>query len=738
MSDECDERDLDDAGDASGSSEDEKDGLGLTEEFARIEQEIEREVSGPAAAGDEAPERVDDGVPDGPPPLRWEDTDSSEWVAPVEARAGQETDEWSDDEATDAGEVASGGPVLDPSPPTQGGSLADQPADGLVEGPAEEGDAEGAADGAAAEERREPERVAGADAEGQSEDDDEADPDDEPAQTPAGGEPAIEHTIIRPRPLAPRPPAAVALGAGGGLIDDADLNVKTPSLWWRFLTGSILIVVATATAVALSSLLFLTEVAAKLQPIPGIQEKLDVLENPGDPQTILIVGSDERSETPGDPGRSDTTMLLRVDAEAGVLSLFSLPRDLKVDIPNYGEGRLNEAFTVGGVQKTLRTVQNLTGLEVNHVVNVDFQGFADAVNAIECVYVDIDRKYFNDNSQALSASDQYAEIDINAGYQRLCGLDALAYVRYRHEDNDIVRAARQQDFLREARQKIQPQELIFSGRGNELIDIFTKYTSSDVDEAAQVIGILQAFIAVRDVPIQQVSFEGDLADVDENGVAYVTASDEQIETAVDEFLGGGTTAGVRGGDEAGEKKDAGKSGGGRRKGGGKGGKGKEKDPMNGATVISTEDVAAAQGGIDKFAAFGRTSARRLEFPVYVPTAVVPGSTYSSDSRQYEIKDIDDEKQDAYKMVIAYQTPSTLTEYYGIEGTTWSDPPILEKKSESREIDGRTYDLFYDGDRLRLVAWHEGGNSYWVSNTLAQTLEEADMLAIATSVDEAHG
>ena len=700
-----DERDPDDAADAAGSSDGEKDGLGLTEEFARIESEIEREVGGPASAADDAPERVEDAA-DEPPPLRWEDTDSSEWVAPIAARPGQETGEWSEAGAED-------------SLPGED----DEPA---------------APAGDAAAERPEPAPVAGENAEEPSAGDGGAGLDDEPAQTPTGEEPAVEHTIIRPRPLAPRPPAAVALGARGGLIDDADLNVRTPSLWWRFLTGSILIVVATATAVALSSLLFLTDVAAKLQPIPGIQEKLDVLENPGDPQTILIVGSDERSETPGDPGRSDTTMLLRVDAEAGVLSLFSLPRDLKVEIPNYGVGRLNEAFTVGGVQKTLRTVQDLTGLKIHHIVNVDFQGFADAVDAIECVYVDIDRKYFNDNSQALSAADQYAEIDINAGYQRLCGLDALSYVRYRKEDNDIIRAARQQDFLREARQKIQPQELIFSGRGNELIDIFTKYTSSDVDEAAQVIGILQAFIAVRDVPIQQVSFEGDLGDeTGENGEAFLTASDQQLETAVDEFLGGGTTKGVRGGDEAGEKKDAGKSGSGGKKGGGKGGR-DEKDPIDGATVISTEDVAAAQGGIDKFAAFGRTSARRLKFPVFVPTAVVPGSTYSSDSRQYEIKDIDDAKQDAFKMVIAYQTPSTLTEYYGVEGTTWSDPPILEKKSESREIDGRIYDLFYDGDRLRLVAWREGGNSYWVSNTLAQTLEEADMLAIATSVDEAHG
>ncbi|MDQ3103185.1 MAG: LCP family protein [Actinomycetota bacterium] len=729
MSDKDDEHeDLEDdpAGDgAAGDGEEEKDGLGLTEEFARIEAEIEHEVGRSAATGDEP----EDGEPEGPREVRSDDTDSSEWAAPVPGGTGSETDEWAavgeegftgeedavaddgeeddvvaDDRADDEDDLVAG-------PDDEDVAVPDDGADGV------HGDAVSDVPVAAADVSTPPPE-GGSPAH---------QPPDGPADVDASAAPeppATEHTIVRPRPLAPRPSAAVGLGAGGGLIDDADLDVKTPALWWRFLTGSMLIVIATATAVALSFLLFLTDVAADLQPIPGIADRLDEIP-PGDPQTILIVGSDKRSETPGDPGRSDTTMLLRVDSDNGILSLFSLPRDLKVEIPNYGTGRLNEAYTVGGVKRTLDTVRDLTGLKINHVVNVDFVGFAEAVNAIDCVYVDIDRKYFNSNEGAYGA-ELYAEIDINAGYQRLCGLDALAYVRYRHEDNDIVRAARQQDFLREARQKIRPSELVFNGKGNDLIDIFTKYTSSDVDEAGEVIEILKAFIAVRDVPIQQVSFEGNLADVDENGVAYVTASEEQIKKAVDEFLNGATTEGPRGGDNADQKQADGDG----KKKAEKKKKKEEEDPTAGSSVIEADA---------SFARFGSTSARRLKLPVWVPTAVVPGSTYSTGSRQYEIMDLEDHKQPAYKLVIAYETPSTLTEYYGVEGTTWSDPPILNDKSESREIDGRVYDLYYDGDRLRMVAWHDiEGNSYWISNTLAQTLEEADMLAIAASMNEAHG
>ena len=543
-----------------------------------------------------------------------------------------------------------------------------------------------------------------------------------PSETDA---PASEHTVIRAG--SPTPPGgAVPIGAGGYGAPDAQIAATPRSLWWRFVAGSILIITATATAVALSSLLFLTDVAARLQPIPSVKKDLVTL-NPGDPQTILIVGSDERSGTPGDPGRSDTTMLLRVDAEKEVLSLFSLPRDLKVDIAGdkYGVGRLNEAFTDGGVQKTLQTVQDLTGLEINHVVNVDFQGFADAVDAIGCVYVDVDRDYFNDNA-GLYGDQEYAEIDVNAGYQRLCGLNALAYVRFRHDDNDIVRAARQQDFLSQARQQVPVREVLpVIGGGdlsNKLIDIFTKYTRSDIRDPGEVIAVLKAFVGVIDVPIKEVHFNGNLDAVDPSGIAYVTATDKQIDKAVEEFLGEEDTDGPRGGagGSANQEKPS--------KSKKKKGKGGSKDGLDEAAVVDADPAVAR---------FAATSARRLDLPIFYPKLMAGdstfASTYDAGSRQYDIRDEDDKKQPAYKMVVQYTSPETVPEYYGVEGTSWEDPPILDNPSETREIDGRDYELFYAGDRLRLVAWHDDGNSYWVSNTLLQTLDEPQMLGIATSM-----
>jgi LCP family protein required for cell wall assembly len=663
--------------------EHEEKGLGLTEEFARLEEEIRREVGADREPAPEQPaaEKPSAERPGGEepaaeePPEPGEGADEAaaaaaagEWPAPEQAAPGPDTEEWA---GADGGGEAEG---------------ADAPV-----APAADG-GEGAAEAAPPA----------------------SDRPEEASEPPS--EEVEEHTVVRRGP----PPTPIAAAAYDE--PEADPEVQTPALWWRFLTASVVIVVTVATAVSVSSLLLLTDVAAKLQPIPGLEDKIAELE-PGDPQTILIIGSDKRTNIEGDPGRSDTTMLLRVDPDKQVLSLFSLPRDLKVDIPGYGVGKLNDAFAIGGAEKTLETVKNLTDLEINHVVNVDFFGFAEAVNAIGCVYVDVDRHYFNDNSTALSSFDTFAEINVNAGYQRLCGQNALDYVRYRHTDTDIVRAARQQDFLRNARAQVPISEvlpIIGGDTSSDLIDIFTNYTSSDIDSAAKVLSALKAFLSVKDVPINQISFDGTL------GTSYVTATPEQIDKAVDEFLNGQDTPGPTGGEDATKKRGSGS----------KDDEKKEDDPADGADVVPTSEVLDVDTGINKFEAFGRTSARRLDFPVWIPTVVAPGSAYSPESRQYEIKDTDDKKQPAYKLVIEYTAPDRLPEYYGVQGTTWSDPPILKDASETREIDGRDYDIYYDGDRVRLVAWHdEDDNSYWVSNTLLQTLDESQMLAIAASMKE---
>jgi polyisoprenyl-teichoic acid--peptidoglycan teichoic acid transferase len=492
-------------------------------------------------------------------------------------------------------------------------------------------------------------------------------------------------TPPQPRPVVPgAPPAAVA--------PDEDEGAPKSRLWLRFLAASFVIVVSMGTATAVTGLLYLTDIAKGLGGLEGVRDQLEQVEG-GDPQNILILGSDERPDDPS--ARSDTAMLIRLDPEQEAIALFSLPRDLKVNIPGYGVDRLNAAYAVGGPKLALKTVKQVTGLTIHHVVNVDFTGFLQAVNAIDCVYVDVDRRYF------IPPEANYAEIDIEAGYQLLCGERALQYVRFRQTDTDITRSARQQDFLREARQKITPTR-VFRDR-EDLIDIFKKYTTSDIEEAGVMLEVLKLFLSVADAPVKEIHFEGNV------GPSYVTFSQDQMEAAVNQFLGIEDTEGPRGGGALGTED-----------GGGGGGGGKDKPEPS---LISSAE-------------FGRQLAERFvrstKFPVFYPTKITPGGQFSGDSRTYEIEDDDGKVHDIYKFVIS--TP-LLGEYYGVSGTTWEDPPILANPSETREIGNRDFELFYDGDRLRLVAWRTEEASYWLNNSLLQSIDEEQMLEIAETMED---
>src|SRR6185503_2021625 len=220
----------------------------------------------------------------------------------------------------------------------------------------------------------------------------------------------------------------------------------------KSLIGALVIVVVSAAATTSSALLFFDRTVAKFKPVAVGHEITPVLS--GDPQTIMIAGSDRRhGDTKlGLKSRSDTMILVRIDPGKGV-ALMSLPRDLKVEIPGHGTDKLNVAYTLGGPKLAIKTVKQLTRLAINHYVDVSFHGFSEGVNALGCVYVDIDRRYFNNNA-GLGYGANYAAIDVKPGYQKMCGQRALDYVRYRHTDNDIVRGARQQDFLRQVRGQI--------------------------------------------------------------------------------------------------------------------------------------------------------------------------------------------------------------------------------------------------------------------------------------------
>ncbi|HEV7844656.1 MAG TPA: LCP family protein, partial [Thermoleophilaceae bacterium] len=235
-------------------------------------------------------------------------------------------------------------------------------------------------------------------------------------------------------------------------------DIPRPGLWKRLLLGAFLIIFAAAAATAVAAFHQVDKVVNALKLSPELKLGNDALAttDPGEPQTILILGSDRRPKTNGEGAsgaRSDTIMLVRLNPHKEATAIMSLPRDLKVRIPGYGVDKINASYELGGPALTLETVKRLTGLNVNHVVNVTFKGFWRAVNAIGCIYTDVDRDYYNDSAE-------FTYINIDQGYQRLCARKALQYVRFRHTDTDLVRSARQQDFLRQMKQQVTYTKLI--------------------------------------------------------------------------------------------------------------------------------------------------------------------------------------------------------------------------------------------------------------------------------------
>ncbi len=471
------------------------------------------------------------------------------------------------------------------------------------------------------------------------------------------------------------------------------------------------------TATSVSLLVYLKDIAQGLGGLgTPVQSQLAV-PDPGKPQTILILGSDKRPKGQGIGARSDTTILLRVAADQ--ITVLSIPRDLKVNIPGHGVDKFNAAYSYGGPKLTLKVVKQLTGLDsINHVVNVDFTGFADAVNSIDCVYVDVDHHYYHSNL-GLSAAEQYAEIDIPAGYQRMCGLNALQYVRYRHDDNDLVRAARQQLFLREARQEL-PGRKLLEDRGT-LIGILKKYVTSDITHYTDLISLGKLFLAARSAPVVQIHFPATL------GASYVTASQEAIRSAVAKFEGQAPPPPSQTQQQP--------SGGGSKSNGGSGRKGQAAKPAPPPLIDSStlgQQYAAKLAGTKT-----KSGKPMLDFPVYYPTKLAPGSTITDDSRAFPIDGPGSDVYHGYKIVAEMPTDG-YTAYYGASGTDWRDPPILANPDETETIDGRDYLESWDGDQLRLVGWKTDKASYWIDNTLLNVLTPGQMLGIAESMRKLTG
>ncbi|WP_236243401.1 LCP family protein [Streptomyces sp. CC228A] len=231
---------------------------------------------------------------------------------------------------------------------------------------------------------------------------------------------------------------------------------------------------------------------------------------------ILVIGSDTRSGDGNaaygrDAGtqRSDTAILLHLSTRQKSVTAVSVPRDLMVDVPECRTPRgkttaarftsFNAAFQIGGAACTIRTVENLTGIRVDHHMVIDFRGFKDMVDAVGGVRVCVEEPI----------DDPDARLTLDAGPQTLHGEQALGYVRARKTlggGSDTERMGRQQRFLGALVNKVQSNGVLLNpARLYPVLDAATRSLTTDpgLDSLKDLYDLARR---LRSVPSEKVQF----------------------------------------------------------------------------------------------------------------------------------------------------------------------------------------------------------------------------------------
>jgi LCP family protein required for cell wall assembly len=485
--------------------------------------------------------------------------------------------------------------------------------------------------------------------------------------------------------------------------------------WWmarRFLLATVGIILLTGAA---SYLLVRNEVSAvvsalRQNKVVKVAPKVLVPTSRGQPETLLLVGNDERKAPKDNPSgavlpHSNEMLLVRIDPSKPTISMLSIPRELRVTFtaPN-GEvitNRVNSAYTYGyedgggtsgGVKLMLETIKNLLGITVNHVFVTDFKRFEHAVNEMGCVYMTVDKRYYHSNDEP--GAEQYFEINLEPGYQRLCGKEALEFVANRHESTSLIRDARDQRFLLDA--KAQYGSSLFGNR-EKFEKVLGKAVQTDLHGEEQVLQLLELLGESAGKPVRQVPFHVNLLPT------FDTATPQQLQEAAHSFLEG--TAPI------------------------------PKHKINSAVRSVNTHHAVRSSALSLTPTPSSTinealaMAPRLPFPLEAPQYQKTTAEASPDELLlYGIQSPNGHHR--YPSYVIVVDQGELGQYYDIQGSTWTGLPMLSDPSQEIHIGSRTYSLYYDGEHIKTVAWREGHDVYWVENTLTYSLSPQEMVAIA--------
>ena len=236
---------------------------------------------------------------------------------------------------------------------------------------------------------------------------------------------------------------------------------------------------------------------------------------------ILVLGCDEREGE--SQARADVIIVATIRPDDKEVSLFSIPRDTRVAIEGHGKDKINHAMAFGGIPLITDSVELLLGIQIDHAVKVNFDGFINVIDALGGVNINVPEKMY----KPLEA------IDLLPGYQTLYGEDALAFVRWRGDGlGDYGRIARQQQFIAALTEKVKNMSV---GQALDVLDAVMDSIETDMT-VREMTSYATNLIGLSSDKVHTYSFVGGSVYI--NGVNYVEPDMEEIKAIVDKMQHG--------------------------------------------------------------------------------------------------------------------------------------------------------------------------------------------------------
>ncbi|EJP22379.1 hypothetical protein HMPREF1142_1337 [Peptostreptococcaceae bacterium AS15] len=262
-------------------------------------------------------------------------------------------------------------------------------------------------------------------------------------------------------------------------------------------------------------------------------EQLTKLAKNGDNErvNILLLGVDNLSADDNKANmRTDTMMVFSIDPKTKTGFILSIPRDTKVNVEDY-KGRINSAYSLGGIEFTIKAVKSLLNIPIHHFMEVDYQALSKTVDDIGGVEVNVPMDMIYDDPYAKPP----LHIELKQGLQMLNGEKAMQFLRFRHgyADQDLGRIKSQQAFMNAVIKKVLSSESI--KQIPNYLDTFYTYVKTDMS-LTEVFQTASKFIDIKPYNIKRETLIGEAKL--QHGVAYYIHDEEKMKEQINTLMQG--------------------------------------------------------------------------------------------------------------------------------------------------------------------------------------------------------